>query len=83
MGQNYPNPFNPTTTIQFTMTKKDNIRLVIYNIIGQQVAELVNGEVDAGTHNVTFNAGNLTSGIYFYTLSGNSVSITKKMILMK
>jgi hypothetical protein len=83
MGQNYPNPFNPTTTIQITMTKKDNIRLVIYNIIGQQVAELVNGEVDAGTHNVTFNAGNLTSGIYFYTLSGNSVSITKKMILMK
>jgi hypothetical protein len=65
------------------MTKKNNIRLVIYNIIGQQVAELVNGEVDAGTHNVTFNAGNLTSGIYFYTLSGNSVSITKKMILMK
>lgn len=83
MGQNYPNPFNPTTTIQFTMSQRDNIRLVVYNAIGQQVAELVNGEVDAGTHNVTFNGANLSSGIYFYTLAGNSVNITKKMILMK
>ena len=83
MGQNYPNPFNPTTTIQFTLAKKDNIRLVVYNVIGQQVAKLVNGEVEEGTHDVTFNAANLSSGIYFYTLSGNSVNITKKMILMK
>ncbi len=83
MGQNYPNPFNPTTTIQFTMVKKDNIRLVVYNAIGQQVAELANGEVEAGTHNVTFNAANLSSGIYIYTLAGNSVNITKKMILLK
>ena len=71
MGQNYPNPFNPTTTIQYTMAQRDNIRLVIYNAIGQQVAELVNGEVDAGTHNVTFNGANLSSGIYFYTLAGS------------
>ena len=83
MGQNYPNPFNPTTTIQFTMAKEDKIRLVVYNAIGQQVAELVNGNVEAGTHNVTFNASSLTSGIYFYTLSGNTVNITKKMILMR
>ena len=83
MGQNYPNPFNPTTTIQYTMAQRDNIKLVIYNAIGQQVAELVNGEVDAGTHNVTFNGANLSSGIYFYTLAGSSVNITKKMILMK
>ena len=83
MGQNYPNPFNPTTTIKFTLAEKDNIRLVVYNVIGQQVAELVNGNVDAGTHDVTFNAANLSSGIYFYTLSGNSVNITKKMILVK
>ena len=76
MGQNYPNPFNPTTTIQFTMAKEDKIRLVVYNAIGQQVAELVNGNVEAGTHNVTFNASSLTSGIYFYTLSGKSVNIT-------
>ena len=83
MGQNYPNPFNPTTTIQFTLAKQDNIRLVVYNVIGQQVAELVNGEVEAGTHDVTFNAANLSSGMYFYNLAGNSVNITKKMILMK
>ncbi len=83
MGQNYPNPFNPTTTIQFTMAKKENVRLVVYNMIGQQVAELVNREVDVGTHSVKFNAANLSSGIYFYTLAGNSVNITKKMILLK
>ena len=65
------------------MAQRDNIRLIVYNAIGQRVAELVNGEVDAGTHKVTFNGANLSSGIYFYTLAGNSVSITKKMILMK
>ena len=83
MGQNYPNPFNPTTTIEFTMAEKDNVRLVVYSIIGQQVAELVNGEVDAGTHKVTFSGADFSSGIYIYTLAGNTVNITKKMILMK
>ena len=83
MQQNYPNPFNPTTTIQFTNAKMENVKLTVYNSIGQQVAELINREVDAGVHKITFNGTSLASGIYFYTLSTNSTNITKKMILMK
>jgi len=83
LDQNYPNPFNPTTQIQFAIPVAGNYQLKVYNIIGQEVATLVNGEVAVGFHSVTFDATKLASGIYIYRLSGNNVNITRKMILMK
>lgn len=83
LAQNYPNPFNPSTTIQFTVAKQEHITLIVYNLLGQEVKKLVDGELNVGKHSITFNADYLASGIYFYKLIGNSVNITKKMILMK
>ncbi len=83
LNQNYPNPFNPTTTINFTLANKSHVSLKVYDLLGKQVAELVNAEKPAGEYNVQFNATNLPSGIYAYRLeAGNFVSV-KKMILMK
>lgn len=83
LSQNYPNPFNPSTTIQFSVAKQEHITLIVYNLLGQEVKRLVDSDLSAGKHSVTFNADYLASGIYFYKLVGNSVNITKKMILMK
>ncbi len=83
LSQNYPNPFNPTTNIKFTIAKQGNYSLVVYNLLGEKVAVLVNGTVEAGNHNVTFNAENLASGIYIYSLQGEGLKITKKMMLLK
>ncbi|KAF0215444.1 MAG: hypothetical protein FD178_1728 [Ignavibacteria bacterium] len=83
LKQNYPNPFNPTTEIAFTLANQENVSLVVYNIIGQEVATLISSPMSAGSHAVKFNASNLSSGIYLYRLkAGNFVSI-KKMILLK
>lgn len=83
LKQNYPNPFNPTTEIAFTLANQENVSLVVYNIIGQEVATLISSPMSAGSHAVKFNAANLSSGIYLYRLkAGNFVSI-KKMILLK
>ncbi|HSD62646.1 MAG TPA: T9SS type A sorting domain-containing protein, partial [Ignavibacteriaceae bacterium] len=82
LSQNYPNPFNPSTMIKYSIPKDGYVNLKIYNTLGQQVAELVNGIVKAGSHQVTFNAGNLSSGVYYYRIeSGNYVSVRKMMIL--
>lgn len=83
LSQNYPNPFNPSTVIQFTIPKQERISLIVYNIIGQKIATLIDNELSVGTHKVTFNAGNYPSGIYIYRLLGNSVNITRKMMLLK
>ncbi|MCF8261345.1 MAG: T9SS type A sorting domain-containing protein [Melioribacteraceae bacterium] len=83
---NYPNPFNPVTTIRFSLPAFDNLHttsLRIFNILGEQVAELVNSELSPGVHTVTFDANNLSSGIYFYRLETTSFSELKKMILIK
>jgi hypothetical protein len=83
LGQNYPNPFNPTTTIQYQIPASGLTTLKVYNLLGQEVATLVDGLVPVGSHQVTFDATRLTSGVYFYTLhSGNYVS-TKKLMLLK
>ena len=83
LKQNYPNPFNPSTVIAFALPKASNITLSVYNVIGEKVAELVNGEMAAGNHTVNFNASNLVSGIYIYKITaGNFVSV-KKMMLLK
>jgi len=84
LSQNYPNPFNPTTVINFTIPKAANVTLKVYNSLGQEVATLVNGYKNASNYQVDFNASNLSSGVYFYTLKvGNSFTQTKKMLLLK
>jgi len=83
LEQNYPNPFNPVTQIKFTLPTAGNVKLNIYNINGQLVSELMNENKEAGFHTVNFNGNNLNSGMYFYTLEANGMSMTKKMVLTK
>ena len=83
LEQNYPNPFNPSTTIKFNLAANGLTTLKIYNVIGREVATLVNGQVEEGPHEITFDATNLPSGVYFYTLSSGSFKETQKMILMR
>lgn len=81
--QNYPNPFNPMTTIAFDLVESGMTSLAIYNMMGQQIATLVNGNVEAGHHTVTFDASSLPSGTYWYRLTSGDFSAVKKMLLMK
>lgn len=81
--QNYPNPFNPSTKIKFTLTEKFVISLKIYDMLGRQVADLVNGEMPAGFHEVEFHPNDLASGIYYYKLTAGNKSIVHKMILLR
>ncbi len=83
LNQNYPNPFNPATTIKFAVPEAGNYSLRVYDILGQEVATLINGQLNAGTHRVSFEASRLASGMYIYKLTGSNVNLTKKMILMK
>jgi len=83
LEQNYPNPFNPSTTIRFAIPEAGRYTIKVYNILGQEVVTLLNEELNAGVHNVKFNASNIASGMYIYKLSGEKVNISKKMILMK
>ena len=84
LDQNYPNPFNPSTKIRYDLPENSFVSLKVYNIIGKEVASLVNSIVPAGTHEIIFDASGLNSGVYFYTLkTGNNFVQTRKMILMK
>ena len=83
LKQNYPNPFNPETTIGFSLSEKGFTNLDVYNLIGQHVADLLHKIVSAGEHKITFNAGNLPSGIYFYKLQQGSHSVMRKLLLLK
>ena len=83
LSQNYPNPFNPTTTIKFQVPNSSFVNLKVYDILGNEVATLVNEEKAAESYNVNFNASGLSSGIYFYKLQSGSFVETKKMILLK
>jgi hypothetical protein len=87
LGQNFPNPFNPSTTIEFTIPAnlRNRVTLKVYDILGKEVAVLVNEALQGGTYQINWNAGNFSSGIYFYKLAGSdgSFSETKKMILSK
>ncbi|MBK7141977.1 MAG: DUF4397 domain-containing protein [bacterium] len=83
LDQNYPNPFNPTTTISFSLPTPSDVSLKVYNVIGQEVASLVEGPMGAGAHTVQFDATNLSSGIYFYRLTAGGVTQSKKMSLLK
>ena len=83
LQQNYPNPFNPATTIVFDIPKDSDIRLAVYNIVGQEVAVLAAGRYPPGRYEKVFEGNNLASGLYVYRLEGKDVSLTKKMVLMK
>jgi hypothetical protein len=83
LDQNYPNPFNPTTTIRYALPRRSHVTLAIYNTLGQQVATLVNGDIDAGFHDVTFKAGNLGSGVYLYRLQTGDFVETRKLLLVR
>ncbi|MEN8194048.1 MAG: LamG-like jellyroll fold domain-containing protein, partial [Bacteroidota bacterium] len=83
LDQNYPNPFNPSTTIQFGLPKASDVKVTVYNAIGQVVEELVNGHLNAGYHKLNFNASNISSGIYFYRITAGDFVNVKKMILLK
>jgi hypothetical protein len=88
LSQNYPNPFNPSTTIQYYLPKREKVILEIFNLLGERVRVLADGEQTAGEHTVTWggkdkSGENLPSGIYFYRLKGRDFSETKKMLLLK
>ena len=83
LSQNYPNPFNPSTNIEFAVPEKNNVTLKIYNVHGQEVAVLANGEYQAGTYMVNWNARDIASGVYFYTIQSGSFTQTKKLLLVK
>ena len=83
LSQNYPNPFNPTTVINFSIPQSGLVTVKVYNTLGQEVAELVNSVKAAGTFEVSFDASNLTSGMYIYKITSGKFSATKKMMLLK
>jgi len=83
LSQNYPNPFNPTTKINFDLDKASNVRLTIYNILGQKVATIVDTYMNAGAYIVNFDASRLASGVYFYSLEAGDYKFNKKMMLLK
>lgn len=83
LSQNYPNPFNPSTTINFALPKGSNVVLKVYDVLGREVATLLNGEKPAGNYEVNFDASKLASGLYVYTINAGDFTSTKKMMLMK
>ncbi len=83
LSQNYPNPFNPTTNIRYTIPQQTAVRLRVFNLLGQQLVELVNEVKPAGTHVVGFDASRLATGVYFYRIEAGSFNDVKKMVLLK
>ena len=81
--QNYPNPFNPTTTIDYAINSNQFVILKVYDILGNEISTLVNKEQHAGNYEITFNGGNLASGVYFYTIKAGSFYCVKKFVLLK
>lgn len=81
--QNYPNPFNPETTISFDLPQEAFVKITVYNVVGQKIREIFQGDLQAGTHQVNFNARGLESGVYFYKLESSNFSSVKKCLLIK
>ncbi len=83
LSQNFPNPFNPTTNIKFSLPQQSFVKLVVYDILGNEVATLINGNMEAGNHEIDFNATSLASGIYLYKIEAGEFTAVKKMMLIK
>lgn len=81
--QNYPNPFNPSTSIRYQVENIKHIKLVVYDVLGKEIAVLVNERQSPGIYEVSFDAGSLSSGVYYYKLIGEDFIVTKKMVLLK
>ena len=83
MSQNYPNPFNPSTKLKYSVPQTSRVQIKVYDVLGNEVATLVNEEKPAGVYEANWNAANLSSGVYFYQIKAGNYVETKKMILMK
>jgi len=83
LQQNYPNPFNPTTTIEFALPKQSNVTLKLFDILGREIATLVDAELESGVHKINFDGKHLASGIYFYRIHADGFLKTKKLMLLK
>ena len=83
LAQNYPNPFNPSTEIHFTLSSASDVSLVIYDVLGREVARLAEGRMEVGDHALNWNAGSNPSGVYYYRLTAGGVTQTRSMILTK
>ena len=83
LSQNYPNPFNPTTVISYSIPQVTNVKLKVFDMLGREIATIVNKEQNAGVYNVQFNAANLSSGVYFYRIEAGSFVASKKLLLLK
>ena len=83
LNQNFPNPFNPSTTIKFQLTTSGNVDLRVYDIVGREVAVLVNAEYQSGFFSIEFDAAGLSSGVYIYRLQVSGATFVKKMVLLK
>jgi len=83
LSQNYPNPFNPSTTIKFGLPAQSDVKLVVFDVLGRVVAELQNRKMNAGYHEVMFNASSFSSGIYYYRIEAGDFVEVKKMMLLK
>tara|TARA_R110000868_G_scaffold37111_1_gene131276 strand:- start:12349 stop:12663 length:315 start_codon:yes stop_codon:yes gene_type:complete len=81
--QNYPNPFNPSTVISFSISSSSIVKLSVYNMLGQEVATLLNSQFSAGSHSISFDATSLSSGIYLYRIQAGKYVQTKQMMLIK
>ena len=81
--QNYPNPFNPTTTIQYALPRRSHVTLTVFNTLGQKVAQPVSGDIDAGYHEVQFDAATLASGVYFYRIQAGDFADTKRLLIVR
>jgi hypothetical protein len=83
LAQNYPNPFNPTTNISFSLPAKSRVTILVFNILGQQVATVTDQEYPAGSHLVVWNASNVASGVYFCRMTAAEKTQTKKMVVLR
>ena len=83
LSQNYPNPFNPATTISYSLAEPSDVRLEIYNILGQRVTVILYERMEAGSHTLIWDAGDIPSGVYFYRIKAGDFEDTKKMLLLK
>jgi hypothetical protein len=83
LEQNYPNPFNPSTLIRFSIPEQGLVNIKVFNLLGEEIATLLNGELSRGNYEVNFDGAKLSSGVYFYTITANNFVATKKMMLIK
>jgi hypothetical protein len=83
LQQNFPNPFNPSTTIGYGLPERSHVTLTVYNTLGQQIATLEEGEIEAGFHEVNFDASSLASGVYLYRLTAGDYVRTRRLVLLR